>query len=148
MIKPTQLRIGNLVTLSEKIRKHMWYNHIHAENHFFDVQTIYSDKDVALQLDEEIVDLSQEDIEPIMLEKEWLRAFGAEINSSNNYILDRFEFIWKEGYNYWYVLGEESSTYLTKIEYVHELQNFYFVMNGEDLVLLKEIGKEYLNKKS
>jgi len=44
MIKPTQLRIGNLVTLSEKIRKHMWYNHIHAENHFFDVQTIYSDK--------------------------------------------------------------------------------------------------------
>jgi len=146
MIKPTELRIGNLLTCENQQRPIL---SIDGEKEFTDSRTnkIYKCSiTIGEYTDEGLMWTTNSRwlkyFEPIKLEKEWLRAFGAEINSSNNYILDRFEFIWKEGYNYWYVLGEESSTYLTKIEYVHELQNFYFVMNGEDLVLLKEIGKE------
>lgn len=45
----------------------------------------------------------------------------------------RFNFTWKEKYKYWYVVDNESMTYLTKIEYLHELQNFIYIMDGKEL---------------
>ncbi len=71
-------------------------------------------------------------IKPIQLTVKWLAKANAK-KVANTYILDRFLFIWKPEYGYWYVMDLDSLAYLTKIEFVHELQNFYFVMQGEEL---------------
>lgn len=70
----------------------------------------------------------------IPLTDEWLWALGAEINYKT-YIYDRFKLIWKEAYKYWYVVDKESLTYLTKVEFVHEWQNFVYAMNSTELEL-------------
>lgn len=68
----------------------------------------------------------------VPLTEEWLVKSKAE-KIANTYHLDRFKLIWKPEYKFWYVLDLDSLTYLTKIEFVHEWQNFYFVMQGEEL---------------
>jgi hypothetical protein len=81
-----------------------------------------------------------ETIQPIPLTEEWLLKFvNAEKNEYPNEIeiCERFIFIWKESYNYWYVVTRGHMEYLTKIEYVHEYQNFYFALIGEELILTK-----------
>ncbi len=72
---------------------------------------------------------------PIPLTEEWLLKFGGEIKQySIGIVLDRFRFIWKEEYKYWYVIASDpGGAYMTKIEFVHELQNFFYVMNGKEL---------------
>ena len=77
-----------------------------------------------------------EGIQPIPLTEELLLKFGnAEkgIFPNEVVIYDRFIFIWKENYKYWYVVTIEHQEYLTKIEFVHEYQNFYFALTGEEL---------------
>jgi hypothetical protein len=74
---------------------------------------------------------------PIPLTEEWLLKFG-NTEKSNRFpneitILDRFLFIWKESYKYWYVITSKSKEYLTKIEFVHEYQNFIFALTDEEL---------------
>jgi len=73
-----------------------------------------------------------EEYKPIQLTDEWLEHYGAQRNY-DNYIYDRFIFIWKKSYKYWYVVDLQSNVYLTKIEFVHEWQNFNFAMSGEEL---------------
>jgi len=71
---------------------------------------------------------------PIPLTEEWLLKFGAHSRFENSeFIYDRFRLIWKESYKYWYVIDSESLSYLTKIEFVHEWQNFIFVVNDVEL---------------
>ena len=75
---------------------------------------------------------------PILLSEEWLLKFAAKPKFQNTeFIYDRFRLIWKESYKYWYVIDSESLSYLTKIEFVHEWQNFVFVMNGTELTQTK-----------
>lgn len=73
----------------------------------------------------------------IPLTEEWLLKFGGEIKPySIGVTLDRFRFIWKEAYGYWYVVASDpGGAYMTKIEFVHELQNFYRFTNGEELTI-------------
>ena len=44
-----------------------------------------------------------------------------------------FMLIWKDAYKFWYVIDKQSLCYVTKIEFVHEWQNFVFVMKGKEL---------------
>lgn len=75
-----------------------------------------------------------EDWKGIPLTEEMLLTFGFEIKPfSIGLTFDRFRFIWKEEYKYWYVVDTWSHSYLTKIEFAHELQNFILVMNGQEL---------------
>ena len=84
-----------------------------------------------------------EGIQPIPLTEEWLLKFHSnkdEIEKSKRFpnkitIYDRFLFIWKEEYKYWYVITSNHKEYLTKIEFVHEYQNFIFALTGEELIL-------------
>jgi len=73
-------------------------------------------------------------IEPIPLTQEWLIRFGAKYNSKF-IIHDRFKLMYKEAYNYWYVSDLNSLTYLSKVEFVHEWQNFFYAMNDHELTL-------------
>jgi hypothetical protein len=80
---------------------------------------------------------------PIPLTEEWLRKFHAEeeIEKSVRFpneitIYDRFLFIWKEAYKYWYVVTNYHKEYLTKIEFVHEYQNFIYALTNEELTII------------
>lgn len=72
-------------------------------------------------------------IEPIPLTEEWLLKFGSEERNKNMFIYSRFRLTRKEGYKYWHITERGFSTYLTKIEFVHEWQNFVFTMDNQEL---------------
>ncbi len=76
---------------------------------------------------------------PIPLTEELLINFGnvkkTKLNDLNVLeVFERFIFIWKNEYSYWYVITK-SNDYLTKIEFVHEYQNFIFVLTEKQLTL-------------
>lgn len=77
---------------------------------------------------------------PILLTEEWLLKFHNEEEIRKNVkfpneitIYDRFRFIWKKEYKYWYVISSYHKEYLTKIEFVHEYQNFILALTGKEL---------------
>jgi hypothetical protein len=72
---------------------------------------------------------------PIPLTEEWLLKSGCEKKSDNIFTIDRFELRWKKAYKYWYVLDAITYNYFTKIEFVHEYQNFIFALTGQELEL-------------
>lgn len=135
----TELRIGNYVTLTEKLRREMWDNQISAYNEYFKVDTIYSDGDVVLELDDENVDFESKDIQPIELTEEWLLKLNFEkkevyvsgvmydgwLNFSFhldiNHIKNTFFYHWMGGN--------------IEIKYVHQLQNLFFALTGEELTI-------------
>ena len=74
------------------------------------------------------------DVNPIPLTEEWIIKFGC--TKDGEYLIkDRFKLIYRNDYNFWYVFDSLSDTYLTKIEFVHEWQNFFKVMNGTELTI-------------
>lgn len=76
-------------------------------------------------------------IKPIQLNEEWLERFNA-IKMHANYLgykYSRFKLIWKESYKYWYVMDWVDETYMTKIEFVHDFQNFIKTMDNEELTI-------------
>lgn len=75
------------------------------------------------------------DLEPIPLTEQWLLDFGAKeyLGSKRGFKYSRFDFFYQEDYKYWHVTDFDNETYLTKIEFVHEFQNFIFIMDGEEL---------------
>ncbi|MCE5225239.1 MAG: hypothetical protein LLG05_05200 [Porphyromonadaceae bacterium] len=79
---------------------------------------------------------------PIPLTEELIRKFHNDDEIEKNVrfpneitIYDRFLFIWKQEYKYWYVITAYYKEYLTKIEFVHEYQNFIFTLTGNELTL-------------
>ena len=79
-------------------------------------------------------------IDPIPITAEWLIAVGfILINTTYNInidIPDRWEgFILQYSLNsgVWIHLYEEAETSLPQIKYVHQLQNLYFALTGEEL---------------
>lgn len=76
--------------------------------------------------------------EPIELTDKYILKLGnAEIKQFTKGIIvfERFIFQWKESYKYWYVMERHSLSYLTKIEFVHEYQNFIFSLTGQELTI-------------
>lgn len=80
--------------------------------------------------------------DPIPLTEEWLLKFHSEdeIHKSGRFpneitVYDRFLLIYKAEYKYWYVVTSHHKEYLTKIEFVHEYQNFIFILTGEELTI-------------
>ncbi len=77
---------------------------------------------------------------PTPLTEEWLRRLHSEDEIEKSVrlpneitIYDRFLFIWKPEYKYWYVVTAYHKEYLTKIEFVHEYQNFIYTLMGKEL---------------
>ena len=73
---------------------------------------------------------------PILLTEDWLLKFGFEQGVNNNtfrhiksayavsFIFDNFEF-----------RSSECGDYITTIKYVHQLQNLYFALTDEELIM-------------
>lgn len=115
-MNPQELRIGNLINVKDKISV------VDGIRNFNYLYLQYQEQPELLKY-----------AEPIPLTEEWLLKFKASKIKSGRFYYDRFKLIWKKGYNYWYVMDYMSSTYLTKISFVHEWQNFVFAMNSEEL---------------
>jgi hypothetical protein len=131
-MKPNELRIGNLVYHNGSV--------IEVENVIdFCINMIFNNYSGSR---EDQIDI--EEIEPIPLNEEWLLKFGA-INMSGWTGL-KFDFeVWDEKAEYTFELMDGILTLyhfdnrLKKIEtpYVHQLQNLYFAMTGEELKIVK-----------
>ncbi len=137
-MEANEFRIDNLLTLDKNQRKDLWDNQIHAMNEFFKVKTIYSDGDIALELDNEIVDISINDVSPIPLTEEWLVKLGFNKNPGN-FFIKKLEHTYsaKISIN----LRMNSIQVCTggygfnvKIKYVHQLQNLFIALTGEELI--------------
>lgn len=73
---------------------------------------------------------------PIPLTEELLlkKCKGFTNHTNQIFVYDsRFKFAWIPQYKYYYVTTLEASIYLTKIEFLHELQNFIFINCGKHL---------------
>ena len=77
---------------------------------------------------------NQAEFDPIPLTEEWLLKFGFDKRMFgwwSNALFLRTEN--RNGYFYdWQKTNETAGTY---IEYVHQLQNLYFVLTGKELIL-------------
>jgi hypothetical protein len=78
-------------------------------------------------------DCGFDSVRPIPLTEEWILKFGAEKQTQYQFVHGRFRLIWKPEYKYWYVIHNDTLHYMNKIEFVHEWQNFMFVMGSEEL---------------
>ena len=78
MVDVKELRVGNCVTLSDKTRSLLFRDGIKATKEYFEVDAVFRQGDVMLELDDEVVDLDHGLIEPIPITEEWLIKFGFE----------------------------------------------------------------------
>lgn len=78
------------------------------------------------------INQDQSVVDPIPLTEEILLNCGFK-KFYDIFLYDRFRFDYKKSYKYWYVTDRETNAYLTKIEFLHELQNFYFALTGTEL---------------
>ena len=78
--------------------------------------------------------------QPIQLTEEWLFMFGFEKTKTRHLRIkigmssNKLETIYLRMYIYRGEVGGSIAKMTTKIQYVHELQNLYFALTGEELV--------------
>jgi hypothetical protein len=77
--------------------------------------------------------------EPITLTEEWLLRLGFEAKGKAR--IHKFIVIWLENEEFVFALRDpfKGTTHLTKIQHIHQLQNLYFALTGEELVLTNNI---------
>ncbi len=111
-MKASELRIGNWVDLV-------------GSNSSFQIDTIY--------------DNELSGIEPIPLTEEWLERFGFDSIALGYELDDRFITLRPEddidgGFDVFIMTADmEQPKYITYIDYVHQLQNLYHALTGQEL---------------
>ena len=116
-MKANELRIGNLVSHNEE-----WS--YHNELRTFDFK--FTDSDW-YALGESTLFI--ENIKPIPLTEEWLIKFGFEKQNAMFYEFNKHQIrLIGDEVPYWI-----DSSYITNIKHVHQLQNLYFALTGEEL---------------
>jgi len=118
-MKAAELRIGNYVNAEHKMYGEKY---IVVESVGFDSINISFRRYLI------------ENIEPIPLTEEWLLRFGFEELKNKFYTKGRMSYHAKYG---WKILEKWVSGWLgvQEIKYVHQLQNLYFALSGEELTL-------------
>jgi len=94
-------------------------------------------EDLRNLLDDELDDFYQ----AMEISEAWLLKLGFKYNERyNNFIIKAKGFYNSVGYNYedgdWYYNNDSSNAgcyYITSIKYVHQLENLYFALTGEEL---------------
>lgn len=128
-IKSNELRIGNLIE----------HKAIMCEVLSIDNEWLQIDND---QLNTKIIDCK-----PIPLTEEWLFKFGFEIDESNDnkktktlstQVSNTESLYFDE--NEWYISHDWNNnnfknTFWNQPKYVHQLQNIYFALTGEELII-------------
>ena len=78
------------------------------------------------------VDISPESYCGIPLTEEWLLKFGFSWHAKNSYNLERFRYHTDK--KIFSIIGRFEDL-VEGLEYVHQLQNLYFALTGEELTL-------------
>lgn len=81
-------------------------------------------------------DFGLNDLKPIPLTEEWLLRFGFEKCRFRNTVYENKSII-LDSRKCGYLLCDNSIENLQYIQYVHQLQNLYFALTGEELKLIK-----------
>lgn len=83
--------------------------------------------------------INDERIKPIPLTEEWIVKFGFKKIDHHRFKIQPSQYDWFYTYsihdNAFRFYVEDTILCLNTIFYVHQLQNLYFALNGEDLVL-------------
>jgi hypothetical protein len=124
-MKASELRLGNLVNFGVKV---VPIKSIHTESVLKDEVRVYVELNEKLQ--HYCLDIIE--IEPTPLTEEWLLKFGFVKHKTTD-IYPTFAkqmFNWNDGILY--IIGYG---FMNHIKYVHQLQNLYFALTGEELVV-------------
>jgi hypothetical protein len=133
-MKPQDLRVGNLILVDNDIVE---VDSITKEgvNVFIDDESIITFADFG-ELDHHI--------KPIPLTEEWLLKFGfvQDENTGRDYMLmiDDYE-LYLEGYQTYFVPHWDRMSFKKNIACVHQLQNLFFSLCGEELTLKETVNK-------
>ncbi len=150
MIKKTELRIGNLIQLNPKKEWVYGDRENNLPDGIFTIKSISSDG-INYSFFEEIFWHSFEDYSPISLTEEWAVKLGFEKGDTDGWktyyrkrplvlthqrtgviSADGFDFRCK--YNFYvYDITEKGIDF--PVKYVHQLQNLYFAIRGEELTI-------------
>ncbi len=137
-MKANELRVGNYVQTDNS-----------TPPHYIDIITVDSILDLGkyggkINNNHDSWDWDLENIHPIPLTEEWLLKFGFEkllIGDGNEYLIDVNGLGWSINIKSKYVgFDYLENTEIAKCLYVHQLQNLYFALTGEELQL-KELAK-------
>ena len=138
MMKASELRIGNILYWESKngvtLPQNLVISWVILGN--FDAQNIFC-----------------KDYTPIQLTEEWLLKFGFEYHHDTPHPNKVYRKNWSEGY---FDLEHIISFYFggnfisVELKYVHQLQNLYFALTGEELTIKQQINKmnEEINKQA
>lgn len=121
-MKAEELRIGN-----KSLRK----GYLYEDNSFHEITVTPSDIQACL--------INPDHFRPIELTKEWLIKFGFKLLNFDSYEFDGYKILVLECGKL--LLAADSSNnykaiehkYLPIVLYVHQLQNLYFALTGEEL---------------
>jgi len=128
MIKHTELRCGNKVHISGKEDPNERLVATVGEIHYFG-STL--ECDFGKGEGEEDCDIDHEDLIPIPLSEEWLIRAGFEKYSDKEFYI----YTSKENEVRFYKSDSDWNLayFITETRYVHQLQNLYFWLTGEEL---------------
>jgi len=91
----------------------------------------------------ELMEKNKIEYNPISLTEEWLLKFGFKYKKWDDHFIikngDYFNSIKKYDDSWHYNTDESEATcyYLTTIKYIHQLQNLYFALTGEELTIIE-----------
>ena len=136
-MKTIELRIGNLI-----IGNYYDYNidddHLEKET-ICKVVTLDSvdmcEYPIYVESDENVEEFSE--FQPIPLTEEWLLKFGFEKSMSWTYVIElqgNLKLVYYLGEKGWSI-GFKAYSDFSNLEYVHQLQNLFFALTGEELTL-------------
>lgn len=117
-MKANELRIGNLLRY-DKTQDYCFIELIH--NNHFDCRSIVGN-----------IFTPNAKYEPIPLTEEWLLKFGFK---RFPWGLVKGNLLFKDDLKCSYLILQVGNGFDTKIRYVHQLQNIYFALTGEELTI-------------
>jgi hypothetical protein len=126
MIKANELRIGNLIKYNDGGVFRVISIHEFGLDVEDDIETAYTE---------------YEKFSPIPLTEEWLLKFGFEKDVAAFYLdINTVLFVSYNDDEFVHLKSNHLET-IASIKYVHQLQNLYFALTGEELTI-KEVNNE------
>lgn len=133
MIKTEELRIGNLFWDAQKTVQVAYTIHETVVNESWTGPL----PDGKYKLNP---GYGEDDMEPIPITPEWLKRLGFEKGYKGVYTCDKLDIEpTKDGYQPVTMGHDDYVEYGLSIHYVHELQNLYFALTGEELTIKETV---------
>ncbi len=140
MIQSNELRIGNYVGINKTA---LHFNGCNSENAYFEIEELKKD---AVQFKGFHTGEYYKDLKPIKPTEEWLLKLGFEKIKDYKFSLDEGYIILEvEDKNWEYLCLDVfihtadmiKPFYITCLEHVHQLQNLYYALTGQELEFRK-----------